>query len=184
MSYSNYDIPLDEKQDENTSNGFKLDKGKVGLFTLIGAAIGFGFEYIREIMYEKAENKKLLTSYQPEGFDVDERSFVLMKRLEHFGKTYPRKYVELVWILDALLFREKQLYYHRIMPMFDDVPKAQRLVETFDRKLKSLTVSNKKWKSLDMANATVLYQELMDFAKHHLSNIYSLCQNVARANIS
>lgn len=113
--------PLAVKQETKEDDGFRMDKWKVGVFTVIGAVIGFGLESLRQIGHEKVENHKLLTTYKPEAFDIDERSFALMKKLERFGKSYPKKYVELVWILDALLFREKQLSNRNVPPLFSDV---------------------------------------------------------------
>lgn len=117
-----------QSQDDKKENeGFRVDKWKVGLFTVLGALVGFGFESLRQVGHEKVENHKLLTSYKPEAFDIDERSFVLMKKLERFGKSYPKKYVELVWILDALLFREKQLSYRNVPPLFSDVSQDKNI---------------------------------------------------------
>lgn len=167
----------EHKKNELEDEVFRVDKWKMGLFTLFGGAIACGIEFFRQLGKEKIQNHHLLTSYKPEAFDIDERSFILMKKLEKFGKIYPKQYVELVWILDVLLFREKQLM-QGVPPLFSDVPESQRLVMTLDHKLKLLTVANKRWKSTDLSNATQLYQDIMDFAKYHLSNIYSLCQNV------
>lgn len=68
--------------------------------------------------------------------------------------------------------------YKLFLVVFKQVPEAQHLVEVLDHKLKALTISNKKWKASELSTATELYHELMDFAKHHLSNIYNLCQNI------
>lgn len=170
-------------------NNIKIfDPWKIGLASVIAGAIGFCAEFMRELKTEKKITKQIVTGYDPEAFHIDSQSFDLVDRLQKHVRDRQTAcfYRECLWLLDALLLREKRLRDGEILPRATDVPECHMMARKLEINLQQLTVYNtsNKGKNKDIrvnantvSEARQLYTDFISFIKHHLQNIYTFCGN-------
>jgi hypothetical protein len=147
--------------------------------SMIGAVVGYGL-IVTSDMFKVDTHREVALDPTPEAFSVDPQSYTLFKSLECHKRKNPKAvdaYADMVHSIDSIFHIETVIA--RIGSKFGD----RSISETHFSKFRKATArfqdaASAKSPSKDIIQLEEDCEKVLELAKHHLNNIYSLTDSV------